>query len=222
MDERLRISLWIVSGGGLGVVLGGAFGGLAGMLHARSGHSAGTGFGRRVADAFARTAEREPSPIRHGAITGAADGVLFLGLSGLLAGAFVAIVADADARWLIFAALSSALLVGGASLFGVIGYGLARNGVGSVVYVFAGGLLGSLIAGKLLGANLCLVGTVPGLLAGLALSFVARLYAPAFRPPQVGKAAPRLRSDAETHITGSPHPRQDNDSFRQPDPFAEE
>src|SRR5262249_35647920 len=57
MDERLWISLWIVSGGGLGSVLGGLFGGLAGALYAQSGGAAGTGFGRRVADTFARAEE---------------------------------------------------------------------------------------------------------------------------------------------------------------------
>src|SRR6185437_3806204 len=222
MDERLRISLWIVSGGGLGGVLGGAFGGLAGMLHARSGHSAGTGFGRRVAAAFARTAEREPSPSRRGAITGAADGVLFLGILGTLLGALVASVGNADPRWLGVAAMGSVLLVGAAAFFGILAYALARNGMRAVFYVFGGGLLGSLLIAQFWGANLSPFGALMGFLVGLTLSFLTRRYTPRFQPPDVDETAPFLRSDDETNITGSPHLRPDYDSFRQPDPFEEQ
>src|SRR5262245_23579821 len=105
MDERLRISLWMVSGGGFGAVLGGVFGGLAGALYAQSGGAAGTGFGRRVADAFARAAGRGLSPVRQAAITGAADGFVFLGIVGTLAGVLMATVGRADPRWLDVAAL---------------------------------------------------------------------------------------------------------------------
>jgi hypothetical protein len=219
MDERLRISLWVVGGGGLGAVLGGAFGGLTGALYAQNGGTAGTGFGRSVADAFARGAEEEPSPVRQGAITGAADGVLFLGIVGIVTGACVAIIGGAHPRWLGVAALGSFFLVGGAALFGVLAYGMTRNGGGSVLSVFAGGLLGSALAGVLLGADRCLVGTIPGLLAGLLLSFVTRRYAPTFRPPRVGKGAPRRRSDASTDITEPLHPPSKDDSFQKPNSF---
>ncbi len=222
MDERLRISVWIVSGGGLGVVLGGAFGGLAGMLHARSGHSAGTGFGRRVADAFARTAERKPSLLRYGAITGAADGVLFLGLLGAVLGALVASVGNADPRWLGLAALGSVLLVLAAAFFGVLGYALAHNGIRAVFYVFGGGLVGSFLVGEFFGAYFCPLGALFGFLVGLILSFLTRRYAPTFHPPDVDEGAAPLRSDGPTDITESPHFHRDIESFRKPDPFAEE
>jgi hypothetical protein len=221
MDEQLRISLWIVSGGGLGAVLGGAFGGLAGMLHARSGHSAGTGFGRRVAATFARTAEHETSFSRHGAIAGAADGVLFLGTIGALLGALVGSVGKLDPRWLGMAALGSILLVGAAAFFGILAYALARNGMRAAFYVFGGGLLGSFLVAQFLGANLSPVGTLIGFVVGLALSFVTRRSTPRFPLPDVDEDAPFLRSDAPTTITGAPHARQDIDSFRQPDPFEE-
>jgi hypothetical protein len=211
MDERLRISLWIVSGGGLGAVLGGGFGALTGALYAQHGGSAGTRFGRGVADAFARAAEEEPSSVRQAAIIGAADGVLFLGIVGTLTGAGVAILGNANLRWLVVVALGSASLVGGAAFFGVLAYAMARNGVWAVVYVFAGGLLGSSIAGVLLGADRCLLGTLPGLVLGLALGFVIRRYAPIFRPPRIGESASRLRSDGETDIMGKPHARPDKD-----------
>jgi hypothetical protein len=172
MDEHLRISLWVVSGGGLGAVLGGTFGALTGALYAQNGGSAGTRFGRGVAATFARAAEEEPSPVRQAAITGAADGVLFLGIVGTLSGAAVAIIGNAHLRWLGMAALACAALVGAAVFFGVLAYGMARNGIWAVVYIFAGGLFGSSVAGVLLGADRCLLGTIPGLVLGLALGFL--------------------------------------------------
>jgi hypothetical protein len=215
MDERLRISLWVVCGGGLGAVLGGAFGGLTGALFAQSGRVAGTGFGRRVADAFARAGEREPSPLRQGIITGATDGVLFLGILGIVAGALLGASGRAANELLVPAVLGSSLLVCGAAFFGVLAYAMTRGGwtFGSVL---AGGLLGSFVAAVLLGADRLILGVAPGLLAGLVLSFVTRRYAPAFHPPRIGEAAPRRRSDTSTDIT------RPDDSVRKSDPFEEE
>lgn len=207
MDERLRICLWMVSGGGLGSVLGGAFGALTAALYAQSGGAAGTGFGRRVADAFARTAKEDISPLRRATITGAADGFVFLGVVGTLAGILVATVGHTDPRWLIHAALGSVLLVGLAAFFGMLAYGMASNGVWAVLWIFAGGLLGSFLAGIVLGADRCLLGTLPGLFVGLIFSFVRGRYAPTFRSPRAGKAIP-------------PH-RPDRDAFRKPD-FTDE
>lgn len=218
MDERLRICLWLVSGGCLGIVLGGVFGGLTGVLTVRDGRAAGTGFGRRVADAFARTAQQEASPVRQGAITGAADGVLFLGIVGLVSGAFVAIVGDADPRWLPFAALASTLLVSLAAFFGVLAYAMS-GGVRTFGSILAGGLLGAYLAGFLLGADRLLLGVVPGLFVGLLLSFAVRRYAPTFRPPSVAKTLPHVRADAD--IRTAPHFRPDADSFQKPDAFED-
>jgi hypothetical protein len=222
MDERLRICLWMVGGGGLGAILGGTFGALTGVLHAQSGGAAGTGFGRRVADAFARTAEEEVSPARRAAMSGAADGFLFLGLLGLVAGALLG-ASGRSADELLLPALGGAMvLVGGAVFFGVLALAMTRIGVWAVIDVFACGLLGSLLAGILLGADRCLLGTLPGLLIGLIFSFLRGRYAPTFRPPQVGKPVARFRSDAETDITGPPHHRPGRDAFRQPDASDEQ
>jgi hypothetical protein len=222
MDERLRISLWMVSGGGLGCVLGGVFGGLAGALYAQSGGAAGTRFGRRVADAFARAEGRRLSPIRQAAIIGAADGVFFLGIFGVVAGALLGVNGGPAGELLLSAGVGSVILVGGAAFFGVLAYGMARNGVWAVLYIFAGGLLGSFLAGILLGADNCLLGTIPGLFTGLMLSLVGGRYAPTFRSPRVEKAVPRLRSNDETDIIGPPRRRPDADAFRKPDAAEEE
>ncbi|HEY7154114.1 MAG TPA: hypothetical protein VH575_09180 [Gemmataceae bacterium] len=222
MDERLRIFLWMVSGGGLGAVLGGAFGGLTGALYAQSGGAAGTALGRRVADAFARAGERELSLVRWAAIVGAADGFLFLGVVGIVTGILVATIGRADPRWLGAAALGSTLLVGGAAFFGMLAYSIVRCGVWAVLYASAGGLLGAILASFAMGVDNCLFGAIPGLFAGLMLSLVGGRYAPIFRSPHVGKMVPRLRSDAETDITDSPRRRPDADAFRKPEAFEEE
>jgi hypothetical protein len=223
VDERLRISLWMVSGGGLGTALGGAFGGLAGALYAKHGGAAGTAFGRKVADAFARTAERKPSPIRQAAITGAADGVLFLGIVGTLSGAGVAIIGNAPLRWLGVAALGSASLVGGAAFFGLLAYATTRHSAQEFLGALAGGVVGALLAARLLGSIYGPLGLVPGLLVGKGLAgMLRRRYAPRFHPPRAGKVAPRPPTDAGTDITGAPHSRPDNDSFHKPGLFEEE
>ncbi len=223
MDERLRISLWIVCGGGLGTVLGGAFGALAGALYAQHGGSAGTRFGRSVADAFARNAEEEPSLVRQAAITGAADGVLFLGIVGTLAGAGVAILSNAHPRWLGVAALSSALLVGGAALFGTMAYALSRQTALENEGILVGSVLGAVLAVKLLGSDYFPVGFVFGLYVGNWLAgMLRRRYAPKFSPPQAGKVVSHPPTDAGTDITGTPPSRQDNDSIRKPGPSEEE
>lgn len=222
MDERLYICLGMVSGCALGSVLGGVFGGLASALYAQSGGSAGTGFGRRVADAFARAEERELSPVRQAAISGAADGILFLGLLGVVVGALLGMSGRPAGELLLSAGVGSAVLVGGAAFFGVLAYSMARNGVWAVLYVFAGGLLGSFVAGILLGADNCLLGTIPGLLAGQTLSLVGGRYAPTFRSPHVGKAVPRRRSNTKTDITGPLHRHPGADAFRKPDPSKED
>jgi hypothetical protein len=218
MDERLRVSLWVVVSGGLGAVLGGAFGGLAGLLYAQGGGAAGTRFGRRVADAFARAGQSEASPTARAALVGAADGFLFLGVVGVLAGAAAAVFGRADPRWLAPAALGAALLVGAAAFFGSLAYSMTRHGARAITCILGGGLFGSLAAGLLLGVDDCLFGTLPGFILGLALSFVVRRYTPTFRPPQVGEPSARRRPDAETDITGPPQPGV----FRKPDAFEEE
>jgi hypothetical protein len=118
MDERVRISLWMVGGAGFGAVLGGVFGGLTGVLHSRSGRWVGTPFGRSVADAFSRMAEREQTHVRQGTIAGAADGFLFLGILGTVSGTLLGISRHTDERLLGSVVLGSLFLAGGAVFFG--------------------------------------------------------------------------------------------------------
>jgi hypothetical protein len=198
MDERLRICLWMLGCGGIGAVLGGAFGALTGYLYNEGGGAAGTRFGRWVADSFTHTAEQEPSPAWYAVLVGAADGFLFLGVLGLCAGVGVALIGQADPSGLGMAAVGSALFVGLAVFFGTLAYAMTRYGTRALLFILAGGLFGSLIAGSLLGFNDCLFGTLPGFLLGLALTFVTRRYAPTFRPPNMREPVSHSLADSPT------------------------
>jgi hypothetical protein len=217
MDDRLWICLWMIGGGGLGAVLGGAFGALAAVLYAQSGGAAGTRIARRIVENFLDTAERQPSSAGRAALIGAADGVLFLGLLGLLAGALMRVSGRAADELLLPFVVGSVLLVGGAAFFGGLAYSLSRNGLWAVLCIFAGGLCGTFLVGLRLGADNCLLGTIPGLLVGLILSLIQGRYAPTFHSPHVGKPSLRPRSDNEIDITGPPHLRPGSDAFRKPD-----
>lgn len=217
MDERLWICLWMIGGGGLGAVLGGAFGALTAVMYARSGGAAGTRLARRIVENFLETTEGQPSTIGRAALIGAADGFVFLGLLGLVTGALMGVSGRATSELVLPFAVGSVLLVGGAAFFGGLAYSLARNGLWAILCVFAGGFLGTFLAGIFLGADNCLLGTVPGLLAGLMLSFIRNLYTPTFRTPQVGKPGLRPRSHPDTDITDSPHFRSGSDAFRKSD-----
>lgn len=210
MDERLRICLWMVGGGGLGVGLGAAFGALTAVMYSRSGGTAGTRLARGIVAKFQDTPEENSSSDRT-ALIGAVDGSLFLGTLGLVAGVLLGASGRGTQELIVPAAVGSTVLVSGAAFFGGLAYSLVRNGLRAVFWVFAGGLAGTLLAGFWLGADHCLLGTIPGLLLGLILSFFHRNYAPAFRTPHVEVVAPQARAESETDITRSPHRRSADD-----------
>lgn len=170
MDERLRICLWMVSGGALGAFLGGVFGGLTAALFARSGHAAGTGLARRIADSFAQTAERKPSLLRRAIFIGATDGLVFLGIFGLVAGTLMGMIHRPTHEWL-QPALFGVVLIGGAIFFGLLAYAMSC-GVRTVGSVIGGGLLGASLVSWRYGVDRLLLGVVLGFLGGLLFSLV--------------------------------------------------
>jgi hypothetical protein len=221
MDDRLRICLWMVGGGGLGSLLGGAFGGLTGALFAQDGRAAGTGLGRRVADAFTADAEHPLSPIRRGALVGAIDGTVFLGVLGLVGGILLGLSRRATHELLVPAVVGSAILVGGAACFGMLAYAMS-SGPRAFGGIILGGLVGAFVAALTLGVNHVLFGVVPGFFVGLLCSHAVGRYAPRFHAPQIGKKLRSPRSDSETDITQPPHLPPDTDLFSRPDSFEEQ
>lgn len=220
MDDRLRICLWMVGGGGFGGVLGGIFGALAAALYARSGGAAGTRLARNVVEIFLQSGERQPSPTIHAAIIGAVDGFFFLGIFGLVAGALLGMTVRNADDLLVPVISGSLLLFGGATLFGIAAYALTYY-TAEFLYGLTGGLLGCLLAVSLLGPSGVLPGFAAGLYLGLYVCRTVRRYSPKFRPPHVGKTMPQSHSDADTNITGSPSSSSSDDFFHKSDSFKE-
>jgi hypothetical protein len=200
MDERLALALFTAAGTAAGMVLGGLLGALTGALHWASGRAAGTRFGLAVADAFTRAAGQELSRGLRGAIVGAADGVLFLGIVGTLVGFFLARGhIEEQNLWPI--AWVALFLLGLAVFFGMLAYTLVRNGSWAILCVSVGGVVGTGCVLTTLGPSFFLLGLLPGLLAGMVLSFVGRRYAPEFRSPRVGHPTPRRGRDSGSDVT---------------------
>ncbi|HTU23636.1 MAG TPA: hypothetical protein VMG10_36705 [Gemmataceae bacterium] len=220
MDERLRICLWMVGVGGFGAVLGGVFGAVTAVLYARNGGAAGTRLARNLVKNFFQSGDGQPSPTFHAAVLGAADGFFFLGTLGLVAGAFLGKCGWTANELLLPIVLSGVLLIGGAMLFGTLAYALTYR-TAECLYCIAGSILGSILAARLLGSVYGPVGIMPGMGVGLFLCRAVRAYSPKFHPPRAEKTTPRLRSDANTDITGSLSSPPNADFFRKPDSIEE-
>jgi hypothetical protein len=217
MDERLRISLWMLGGGGFGGVLGSIFGALAAaLLYARSGETAGTHLARRMVENFLQMGERQPFPMSRAALIGAVDGFLFLSILGLVGGALLGMSGQKADELLVPMVAGSALLASGAIFFGTLAYALTYH-TAEVLYAVVGGYLGSFFAVTLLGPDYGLAGLIPGLCLGLVLCRSARRYSPKFQPPHTEKSQSQPRSGAGADITGSPPSPSDDDFFHKPD-----
>ncbi|HZY89060.1 MAG TPA: hypothetical protein VFE78_29830 [Gemmataceae bacterium] len=212
MDDRLRVFAVVLGSGGFCAVLGGLFGALTGATYWGSSKAAGTVVGLTVARALA--GGRELSRKAHGAIVGAIDGIVFLGVVGSLAGAFLAHGRHDEGEFLGPAAAGLAFLVALAALFGTLAYAAVRAGVYAVVGIFAGGLTGGLLgawAAAWVGTYRAglfgwLIGAVAGVLAGTALGVLARRYSPRFTAPRAGPLPSRQRRHGSTDVTDQgPH-----------------
>ena len=171
MDARLQVFLCLAGGGGFFAVLGGLFGAIAGTLYWRSGQASGTSFGLRVARTFDRVAETRLTPGVRGAITGAADGVLFLGTLGLLVGGFVAYSGLVEVQWLFGLARIVTALVAAALVFGVLAYALTGSGIKGLAPVSVSGVLGAFEGVRTAGTTGLIYGLLLGLLAGTACAW---------------------------------------------------
>lgn len=219
MDERIRICLCMIGGGALGSILGSVFGGLTAMMFTRSGHTAGTGWARRIADAFARTAEQEPSPLGRAVVIGVVDGFFFLGSLGLVVGSLLGISGRTSEELLVPVVVGSVVLVAGAVYLGAVAYAL-RCLAAEFLYSTVGGFIGSFLTLLLLGSGYGPVGIVPGMFFGLFLCRSVRRYAPTFHPPRVDQSVPssHIDADTDTEIRQSRSCSHD-DFFHKPDSF---
>jgi hypothetical protein len=216
MDERLRICLWMVGGGGFGSVLGGVFGATAAAFYAQSGGRAGTGLARRVLEKFLHLGERQPTSLLYAALLGAVDGFCFLGGLGLFTGALLGVSGRPADELLVPALVGSVVMVGGAIFFGTLAYALTRRPrTAALLSGFVGCVLGSVVTARG-GSGYGAAGCVLGYFVGVFFFHAVRLYSPIFHPPRVGKTMPQSRSDSDTDITGSPHFRPGSAASRKP------
>lgn len=213
MDERLRICVWIVGGGGFGGVMGGVFGALAATMYARSGGTAGTRMARNVVDRFLQAGESQPSPTVRAALIGTTDGFFFMGCFGLIAGALLGLTGRPAGELLVPALVGSVILVGGAIFFGTMAYALTYR-TAEILYAVVGSILGSILAATLLGPDFGPFGHVPGLCFGLLLCRAVRRYSPKFHPPRIDKTMSQPPSHRDTNIAGPSPSLTNDDVFR--------
>ncbi len=188
MDEIWRHMAWIVGTGGFGAVVGMAFGAVTGAVHWGGGRAAGTFLGHRVMETFEAAGGQEYSPRKRGAIVGATDGFIFLGILGTLLGVVFTYVGAPDSGVVVYLAISGFLIALAAVFFGLLACALVRNGVVAVIGLFVGGMGGAFVAAALFGADHLMLGIVPGIVLGTAASFLLRKYEPQYREPRVAKA----------------------------------
>jgi hypothetical protein len=172
MDERLQAFLWILGSFGVGGALGATFGAVAGGLYWRAGGAAGTRLAQRVVDAFGRFAERDFTVTTKGALVGAIDGFVFLGVVGTLIGVVAMRGGPEHTSALGKIGVGATLLVAGAIFFGVLAYTLTHVGVKALGLVCSAGIGGALIGLRLTGAPGLMFGSVLGVVAGNGLALI--------------------------------------------------
>ena len=195
---------FVLGCGGYGAALGAAFGAVTGAVYWGGGWAAGTAAGLRVASAFEAAGGRALSPRKRGALVGAADGFLFLGVFGTVLGLTFAFTGGPGAAVLAPLAVGEVLVAAAAVVFGVLAYAIVRSGVWAVTGLFVGGIAGAFLSAQALGAEGMLVGVLPGMIVGTVLSFLLRKYEPQFRAPRVARLAHDEWRGGGDEITNEP------------------
>jgi hypothetical protein len=213
MDETSHRLFWILGSGGFGAVLGSGFGAAASALSWSSGRPVGTALGQRVAAAFANAGDQDMSPTTRGAIIGATDGSLFLGVVGIIVGILFALAGTANEALFIPLAIGGFILMLAAAFFGVLAYAVVRNGIWAVVGLFFGGLAGALGAALAFGVDHFLLGVVPGLAAGTLATFLWGRYQPSGPDERVAKPLFEKWRQSNEGIQTDPLPGRDSDAF---------
>lgn len=145
MDERLACFLSAVLGLLVMMPMGAAFGAIAGAAVRASGRSAGGFVGLEAVRALERIRGAPFTPIVAGALVGAFDGAVFLGIAGALVAGGLTFLGMGEVRVLLRLASTVGGLAVTACGLGTIAYGLVRAGWRSVGVVFATAVVGGLI-----------------------------------------------------------------------------
>jgi len=172
MEERLRIVLWTLAGGGFCGAVGLWFGALAAAMAWRHGQAGGGRLGRAVADAFTRLRSRPPSEAVAAALVGGVEGAAFLGALGALAGFVAGYSGQVRPATAGMVGVGLLLLAVGAAFFGSLAYGMVRAGTWSLLGVFSGGMAGALVGAHFAQRDGLMYGSLLGALLGLAPALI--------------------------------------------------
>jgi hypothetical protein len=173
MEERLRIFVCVVAGGGVLGLIGAVFGALARVWFLRSGRASGAVIGSVVVRTLEEALRREFADTTRAAVAGGADGAFFLGLVGGALGAYAGQGGRERLGVLVAVLVGGLLLALGAVLFGAAGYALVRIGTRAVGWLFAGAMTGAVLGAWAGGDDGLLIGTLAGALLGTCASALA-------------------------------------------------
>jgi hypothetical protein len=213
MDEGLWTFVLALGCGAFAALLGAAFGAVAGLVYWREGKASGTKLGHGVAQALERAGGRELSPGGRGALVGAVDGFVFLGVVGTVVGVLVARAGHGSGAELGPAAVAAVLLASLATGLGLLAYGLVRAGVWALAAACLGAFVGGAL-GRALGDWVgLLAGCVGGFLLGNVGALLVARYAPRFTAPSLDDLPRRHRVGDPTDVQGG----ESRDAFGPPD-----
>lgn len=184
MDDRWRIYLWIIGSGGFGAILGTVFGALSGAIYWSSGRTSGTSLGIRLVQSFRRAGQDDLSHTKQGALVGAVDGFVFLGVLGSLAGWFFVWRGWTPGFVLGTVGVTLLGLAAGAAAFGMLGYTLILTGIRGISLVCLGSLSGAILGFRLAALSGLMLGLGIGFMIGTILGLVWLAYVPLERIPE--------------------------------------
>lgn len=174
MDERTHTFLLLLGFSAYGGFLGAAFGASAGYVYWASGRASGTAVALAVARALARVAGSTPPRARQGAIVGAVDGFLFLGLTALIVGFLLHRFAEVGDHVFAMIGLGGLVLSVAALVLGVLAYCMARAGVRGLAISLPLAILSACAGLIVAGWAGYMVGIPGGLMLGTLILFICR------------------------------------------------
>jgi hypothetical protein len=193
MDDRTETFLLLLSCAVSGGTLGAALGAASGALSWSGGRAAGTALALAVARAVTRVSQVKPTPTGRGALVGAVDGFLFLGLVALGAGFLLRRFGQVPMRVFGVIALASLVLTTAAVALGLLAYALLRAGIHALAWAFAAAIVGSALGVRVAGWP----GFLAGGLGGFALATLVFLLVGSLRSgaPRTGMPDKELDTD---------------------------
>jgi hypothetical protein len=193
MDDRTETFVLLLSCAVSGGALGAALGAVAGALSWSGGRAAGTGLALAVARAVTRVSRVKPTPTGRGALVGAVDGFLFLGLVALGVGFLLRRFGQVPMRVFGVIALAGLILTTAAVVLGLLAYALLRTGIHTLAWACTAAVIGATLGLRAGGWP----GFLAGGLGGFALTTFGFLLVGSLRPGGTRSGAPDKEVDSD-------------------------